>query len=43
MHYMKKPEAVEFLRRLLYLERKSDHIRGIDLEQHKLIEQWERI
>ena len=34
---MNKEEAIEFLKRLLYLENKMEYIRDIDLENHKVI------
>ena len=43
MTYMSKKEAVEFLKRILYIERKNEFVRGIDLEKHKVIEMWERM
>ena len=42
MQNMEKTEAIEFLKRLLYLERKTEFLRGIDLETHKVIQMWEK-
>ena len=40
---MSKKEAIEFLKRILYIERKNEFVKGIDLEKHKVIEMWERM
>lgn len=43
MENMEKPEAIEFLKRILYLERKMEFLRGIDLDNHKIIQVWEQM
>lgn len=43
MHNLEKPEALELLRRILFLERKTEFLRGIDLENHKVVRVWERM
>lgn len=43
MNYQSKKEAVEFLKRILYIERKTELVRGINLETHKVIDMWERM
>ena len=43
MSYMKKPEAIEFLKRIFYIENKTELVKGINLETHKVIDMWERM
>ena len=43
MDYMNRKQAIDFLKRILYLERKSEHVKGLDLDTHKIIDMWERI
>ena len=43
MRNMEKPEALEFLKRILFLEKKMEFLRGIDLETHKVVRVWERM
>lgn len=43
MPNLEKTEAVEFLKRILYLERKTEFVRGIDLENHKVVQIWEQM
>ena len=43
MTYMQKKQAIDFLKRILYVEGKNALIRGVDLENHKVIEMWERM
>lgn len=38
MEFMKKKEAIEFLERLIFIEKKTQFVRNIDFETHKLIE-----
>jgi len=40
MNFMERSEAIEFLRRILYIERKTELFRGDKLENHKVIEMW---
>ena len=43
MTYMERPEAIEFLKRILYIERKNELVRGINLDNHKVIDMWQRM
>ena len=43
MMSLKKPEAIDFLKRIMYLEKKMEFIRDIDLETHKIVNVWERM
>lgn len=43
MKFLEKPEAIEMIKRIFYIERKMEYIRGIDLESHKVIDMWERM
>ena len=43
MNYLTRKEAVDLLKRILFIERKTQLIRGIDLDSHKVIEMWERM
>jgi len=43
MDYMEKKQAIEFLKRIIFIERKTEFIRGINLEKHKLIDIWEKM
>ena len=40
---MTKPEAIEYIRRIFYVERKMEYLKNIDLESHKVIEMWEKL
>ena len=42
MQHLVKNEALELLQRLLFLERKTEFIKGIDIEKHKVIQMWEK-
>ena len=43
MKYLTKDEAVEMLKRILFIERKTQLIRGINLDDHEVIEMWRRM
>ena len=43
MTYMERAEAVEFLKRILFIERKTELVRGINIDNHKVIDVWERM
>ena len=40
---LQKNEAIDFLKRLLFLEKKMEFIRDIDIENHKIVNVWERM
>lgn len=43
MKFLEKPEAIEMIKRIFYIERKMEYVRGIDLESHKVIDMWEKM
>lgn len=40
---MTRPEAIEALKRILFIERKTEFVKGINLDLHKVIDIWERM